>query len=379
MRNSIAVAILVAGCTNAETTEAPAAALHHAKRIVVRTSEPPTVIAYRAEGSATWSIPTQKSPRHYEFAVTGPYRVAVICENADTGSVAIRQFARTPADDRSLDVTRCNTRAGAHRVTGTMVQPGLVWLGPLAAFGSSSNWAFDLAADRGKHAIIATTDTRIAVRRHVAVKHDTTLAPLDVDTEGHALQPVTFTASNLHGDETESTAVVWVEVDDTMPLVYNGDPAAAMVVPNAALRPRDEQLVTLAVHNPNVGRTITRRYRVGDPTTFPLPSGTLGPVTFDDFAATWTTLPTYEDLELSFYAFSFETFTDLEHRLDATRSWVDATGATGAALDVEDLPGMRPEWEIDPTLQYQRYIEASRTLANGDVVGSDISQTVNGF
>jgi hypothetical protein len=374
MRSFLIVAVLM-GCTEVETAEAPAA-LHHVKRIDVRTSEPATVIAYRAEYSATWIVPTQQRPGHYQLAVTGPYRLTVICEDADTGSVVIRQLARTPEDDRRIDVT-CNTLPGAHLVSGTMVQPGGVWLGQLAAFGSAANWMFDLAADRGKHAIVATTDTRIAVRRHVTVKHDTTIAPIDIDAEGHALVPTTFTAGNLHGDETESTAVIWEEIDGTFAFLYAGDPAAAVVAPNAVLRPRDDQFVTLAVHDPNVGRTVTRRYRVGDSTTFPLPSGTLGPVTFDDFAATWTTLPAYENLELSFFAFSFETFTDLQHTLDATRRWVDATGATGAALDLDGVPGMRAAWEIDPTQEYQRFIEASRTLANGDVVSSDISQLVN--
>lgn len=349
-------------------------AARHVKIVTVELSEPPTAIAYRDERAGTWRAPAQVTPRRFELAVSGPYRLTVICDEPEAATVRVHQLARTPEDGRSLALA-CNTNPSPYQIRGTIAQAARVSLGEARVFPDAGE-TFEIGAARGRQTLVAITDTAVAVRRNLVVKHDRTIAPIDVAREGAALVPTVFTASNLDGTETGATAVIFADIGGTSAFVFAGDPTAARVVPSSLLHPRDDQWVTLAIHDPISGRTVTRRYRTGDSTTFPLPLDRLGPVVFDDFAVTWSTLPAYENIELLFAAFSFETFVDVQHRLDLSPRFVDATGATGAALDL-DVPGMRPEWLIDPDSEYQRFIEASRTLPNGDVVSSDISQLVD--
>jgi hypothetical protein len=370
------VPLLMIGCVDSETQLRQSDQELHAPRTIrVETGAPPTLIAYRAEAGSTWRIPTAHAPNRFSFQVAGPYRVTVICDEPQNTSVFVYQVARTTDDDRDVAV-RCDTVPGRYRVTGSIVQPGEAHLHTSADASSQPNWAFELAADRGRHALVAMTGDRIAVRR-LTVHGDTAVAtPIDVATEGGAFVPVTLTPTNLDGTELVFTGIVTLQAAETFSLLYVGDLGGTRVAPSAVLSAHDDQHVTVTVHSATVGRTVSRAFRAGDPTTFPLPVA-LGPLEFDDFAVTWSTLPDYDVFELTFDAFSFETFTILAHSLELSRRFITATGATGAAVETAGLPGFRPEWQLDPAQEYHRFAGVAHELRNGDVVGSDVSEFVS--
>jgi hypothetical protein len=150
------------------------------------------------------------------------------------------------------------------------------------AFSRTPDWEFELAADRGTHALVALTDDRIAVRRPITVTNETAITPpIDLQTEGDALVPVTLTPTNLDGTELVMRAVVALQASDTLALIHTGQLASTKVAPNSVLATSDVQEVTVTVHNATVGRTVMRDFRAGDPTTFALPEA-LGPVAFED-------------------------------------------------------------------------------------------------
>jgi hypothetical protein len=375
---SFLVVTFVGGCAAEPADRESEAISQSAVAIVtVETVEPPTLIVYRTEASATWQAPLQTGPSRFELAVDGPYRVTVVCDELVNGAVWVRQFARTPDDDRALSLA-CDTVPSAHHVTGTMLQSGWVRLGTGAAVSRRAGWQFDVPADRGAHALVAYSDDRIAIRRNLAVPGDTALdQPIDLITDGVALEPVTLTPTNLDGTELVSTGIVWLDIAGT-PALFANPLAETRVVPSSILSPYDVQQVTVTVHNATVGRTVTRAFRAGDSTIFPLPEA-LGPVAFDAESVTWSTLPDFDVFELSFDAFSFETFSLVFHYLEVSQSFIASTAASSVAIDIASIPAFSPTWQIDLSQEHHRFAGVTRELPNGDVVGSDVSEVINGL
>jgi hypothetical protein len=143
------------------------------------------------------------------------------------------------------------------------------------------------------------------------------------------------------------------------------------LVPGTALRSTDTQDVHLLAGaslseqpQQQSQRAVIRRIRDGGSTLVTL-MDPIGPTTFESTAdrlvATWTSLPECDAIDISRDNFSTDSPTvGQEFRL--SHAFMASTGAsaTTVTLDFTDVPGFRPEWRHDPTLDQDFEVLAVR-------------------
>src|SRR5262249_46380816 len=123
-------------------------------------------------------------------------------------------------------------------------------------------------------------------------------------------------------------------------------------------------------------------YKIGDPTAFAMPAP-LGPVQFavtgNNLAATWSTLPDYDTLELFALAFSADGSQTWFDDREVSHRYIDATSAANTTLDT-DIPGYLPAWRIDyaHTASVDRALIAAKASGN-DLVFSEFEDLTSGM
>ncbi len=380
---SLALVILPAACGDGASATGPDGATSPDVNtiptlVTVDTLEPPTMIAYRAEGSSSWQTPRTITPTMFELSVTGPYRVTVVCAEEANGFLGVWQAALTPDDPLPTFLT-CDTNPPLYTVSGTMVHGGSVALGYIAMGSDLSDWSFELPADAKTYALVATSDGRILVRRGLTVTGSTAIdAPIDVDMEGTPVATTPLSVSNLEASETMTKARVWLETGNTSAILYRGPIAGVTLAPQDVLENEDKQTAVVSAFGDNGSRYALRPLRAGDPTTFELPER-LGPVTFavdgQQLTASWSTLPAFDLVEVSLEAFVGDEF--LFHDLELSRKFIETTGITTATIDTASLPGFLPEWRIDTNQEHTRTVATQRNASATESSGSSVSETVN--
>lgn len=321
---------------------------------------PPGLVLFRDGVTADWQPATMITPTTFEAMVTGPYVVAVGCDE-DFGSVS-RQFARTPDDSHDLDLL-CGAAVGTSKVTGTMAQPGQIAFGPFGeSFGGTMPWSFEFDVSDGDYALFAATDDQIAVRRHVAVHGDTVITPdVDVAAEGVALAPTAFTAPNATATETLSASVLAGPSDPTTDSIelYQGNIATAKVAPQSVLTTDDLQTVSIEATDQDMHRALQRPFGVGDDTAFTLPDR-LGAVQWaidnGQLGVSWADTRPGDDLFANTAGFGSDDPHHLRaYTLSATESFLVATKIMRLSF-ATDLPGYQDRWKIDFQSRYNRRI-----------------------
>jgi hypothetical protein len=338
-------------------------------RITVVTTEPPALIAFRAEASTRWQTPAGTRTGTFEFDIDGPYRVVVVCDSPTGASVT--ELAQTIDDDHQI-AQRCAPQGTSpFRVTGQVLQPAEFYLGDAFDGATSAPWSFSLATAAGTFDLFeffgtfSGGDNRFAIRRDLAITGDLDLGTIDAATEQiQQMTPAEFIPTNLAADETLDFDLL-LSSGNTSVLVamQNPSPSTWQInrVPDAALRSTDEQDVDLIAGtklndlNQLFTRTFSRVVRDGSPKSVTL-MDRLGPTTLehtaDRLVVTWSSpLPAFDGVDIARSSFSGDASIFVSHDLMLTRRFIAATGATSATLDFTDVPGFKPEWGHDRTFE----------------------------
>lgn len=354
------------------------------QKVTIATTAAPALIAFRDGVDAPWQTPVAADVGRYEIEVHGPYTVEDVCTYANY--VTILEIARTPDDPRDLEMMCFAEPAPLSHVTGTMVQRGLVCLGPTCADANAlANWQFDLATGDGTFDLLARTDfldgsgDRIVIRRDLAVAGPTTVTPIDAVKEGALLVVLPLTVTNLQPDEMLDLSTHLATRSTPGVIIGDGDlPGAVRVAPDAILLPTDTQRVIVAAVKSDPDslsyQSVERTLVPGGSTVFTLPpvfDSVQFTVAKDRLLATWSTLPAYDTLRL--YASNFDG--TIYHQVELSAGYVAATGITGATLDT-DIPGYASAWHIDFTKQHTR---GATVIKDGaELATSRMREYVNG-
>jgi hypothetical protein len=362
--------------------------------ITIETTEPPALVAFRNESSAQWQSLVTQGTSTFHVVATGAYRVVVACSTSSTGGI-IAEIARTPDDD---PVIQYPCQSGAFVVTGQMQQPGAVAIGTTTAINPTTTapWNFSLPGPMSSFDLVMlfrdpASAPRIAIRRDVALSGDTNLGRLDPATENaQAMVPTSFTASGLASSETRSVTVNLHTASTSAILTALGAPNTwdAALVPDAILRSTDRENIALLATSisgtQTQFRSVGRDVRVGGATSLALPEP-IGSVVFDMTAARLSaTLPStadYDRFALLRQARSTGQGTTGQ-TASFSRSFLEATGGTGAVLELDSVPGYPPDWRFDPASPQLRQAILIRDSTTGDSTSAGVSQSnvmITGF
>lgn len=363
----LAIAWLAVGVT-ACGDDQPAA---RPKTITINADPPPALLAFRHEDEADWRVIPVDGKTKFEITAHGPYRVVVACEEVFDERLtfaAISAYARTLDDDGPLE-DLCAPLA-PHRVTGSVDDPlGAITFGRSTAWGSDPNWTFDVGAAPGVHdlAILRGSIDRdfdeIAIRRDVAVTGDLDLGEIKLaDAKLQPMSTVTFAPRNaLPNEQLFMDASLFLT--NTLVTLSPSDPSqwTTALPPAALLRETDRHNVVLSASTPRSTtlpflrsyRDVTFDFVPSMSTSIELPPP-LGTASFERtpsaITATWPSLPDHTSVTL----LRIGPFMDgmlVIHQLDATRSFFEATDPTSLTLDLGDIPGFKPSWQLDPAEQ----------------------------
>jgi hypothetical protein len=358
------------------------------------TGGPPALILYREEAATEWRTPASPSAGRFEIEVAGPYRVIVVCAGSGR-TVQVTQLAQTLDDERTIEQPCGSPREFPLHVRGQMLQSGLVSFGGFGRGQSSAPWSFDLPAAAGTFDLVAffgslsTGGDHFEIRRDLAIAADLDLGTIDVAQEpAQALVPTRFTASNLATDES-LTSDLFLQSGNTFAIIDGFvHPELAWqvnLVPGTALRATDTQDLLLSASSSSDDpmqqrmRSITRRIRDGGSTSVAL-MDRLGPTTFestaDHLVATWAALPESDQIDLSRASFSSDFSRFVFHDFLVSHAFLARAGVTTATLDFTDVPGFRPEWRHDPTLEQQFGLDAFRGTSPEDTTFSGVFEDV---
>ncbi|HWO23410.1 MAG TPA: hypothetical protein VNO30_31935 [Kofleriaceae bacterium] len=345
--------------------------------ITISTAREPAAIAFRDGPDGAWQVPTAKAAGSYEIAVHGPYIVSVVCETGDGATVATRQIARTPDDSRELDLACEELPQVSAQVKGEVVQPGAISVGGLFASSDTPDWELDMGLPAGTFDLIGVSDSRIMLRRDLAVSGTVDLQTIDIDAQGAELVPTALTAANAATGETIRALVMVTTPKNELGLVHLGAPASAKVAPAAFVTGDVRQTVTMMGQKDNESRVVRRDFRAGDATSFTLPEP-IGPVEFaaqeGQLVATWSTLPEHDKLVVAVTG-ELADGKARSHELALSQRYLAETGATRATL-ATDLPGYEAAWKLDLTREHLREAQAVRER-DGEQATSGTSKLVS--
>lgn len=363
-------------------------------RITVATDRPPALIAYREEASPDWKTPASPSTGRYELEVAGPYRLIIVCADSDV-DVVVTQFARTLDDGRLFEFL-CDAPVLPFHVRGQMLQPGTVNFGVTGLRHRTAPWSFDLSTAAGTFDLVAfsgdaaTGFDHFEIRRDITVTADRDLGTIDVaQVPAQALVPAQFTATNLAANESTVAHVAMLSGNTdtfTGPTTQPEHAWQVKLVPGTALRSTDTQDVHLLAgaslsEQPmqDSTRAVIRRVRDGGSTLVTLMDA-IGPTRFESTAdrlvATWASLPECDLIDVSRDSFSSSRSVTQDFRISHAFMASTGTGATTVTLDFTDVPGFRPEWRHDPTVDQDFAVLASRGTLPDDHTFSQIFEQV---
>ena len=367
--------------------------------ITVAGDTPPAVVAYRDDTSSDWiSVPVQGATT-LTLTMHGAYQVVVACDFSSqvAQDISIVVHGRTPRDDTAIG--GCGGLP-PFDVRGVLVQTGKIALGDSGVVTTSAaNSPFDLTVEPGMFDLVMAslsadqTPNGIAFRRDMVVDGDADLGSIDLTKEAiQPVVPVSFKVADLHPDEAAGFAARLIAGNTNARLVtldVTPNELTVGLLPDSALRPTDRQHVTMSAFTETAdanslryNRSLTRdAVRLGDPTSWVLPdrlSGVMFDLTADRMTATWSTLPEYDDIELlrdGFRRNAQQSVDVRSHDMILSRAFVEATGATSAALDLHAIPGFQSQWQLDPAADEDREFFVTHHVSASEIAGAGVSSS----
>jgi len=336
--------------------------------VKVAASTKPIVFAYR-DGLGPWLQPDPVSDDMYALHVDDDYEVLIGCSTSLGFDTAL--VAATFADGAQFIACGPSLSAAPSvAVTGQMAQAGSVWMQDQATSAMPA-WSFDLSVTPGTHDLIAASPDRIAIQRDLPITGPLTLPALDLTQTGLPLTSVPVTITNPQGDELSSELDLDLDHDSAF---LPGTGTAVVAPPRSLLAPTDRQLLWVSATSATTSRYADTTFD-GNPTMFTLMPALDG-VTFtatDPVSAAWGPLPAYTEVLLEVYD------NRGTQRVRATKRWLEATGATKLAFDVDPVPaGFDRRWAIhggDPHGQVFDVVDDSGPV----FYSSSVFGSINGF
>jgi hypothetical protein len=315
-----------------------------------------TFAAYR-DGSGPWQSLTANAQGAYILRVSDDYEYVIVREQ--TSGYVFSYASRSTRSETLAQLagrqTSCTPPGGQmFTVSGELAQAGDVAMDSRSA-GVAAPGPFTLDVRPGTHDLWATTGNvlatggKVLLRKDQSITANTTLPPIDIDTEGSDLVTVPLTVSGFTSTESPTTFVYLLDKRD-YDFVFASDRTgvSAAVVPATLVGTNYEQWISVS----SASRGVDFLYSGGTPSAELLPA--LTGVTFargDGISATWSALPvsSYSSAQLSV---SGETPTkQLYQFIYATSGWLEKHGATSVSFD-STAPGFNPAWKLDTTKQF---------------------------
>jgi hypothetical protein len=333
------------------------------------------LLLYR-DGAGPWQAPTPGSePGMYTINVTTDYQVVLVCATGTSaGSDFDAEELNATLGENSMPFMFCGTgstsTAGTVKVSGTMTQPGSVWM-----YGNASSktgpWSYSLDVPPRTHDLFAIGDGRIQIQRGLSITAATTEPNLDVDANGTALTQVLLTISGLAGDDAVSTETSLFTANDFALLDATG--TTAETVPSGLLQQNDFQLLDVSAVGPTTSRRASTPFS-GTETSFSLLPRLTG-ITISSGSASWSSLPdpSYTSIDL----FLNGTGTSItEQHVSASAGWLASKSASSVSFDTS-APGYAASWKVDLSTAY--VADFGLTDESGAIFyGTDVFETVPG-
>jgi hypothetical protein len=354
----------------------------------VTSAQAPVLVAFRDGFDARWQLATPGIA--VDVTVHRAYTVAVVCQEPDAWRTwQFSGYAQFLND--TLVTTPCAAPPARHKVTGRVARAGAVTFADASAQSTVDDWSFELSVPAGTYDLIATTengatqvDHRIAVRRGIVVTGDLALAgTVDVDTEGVALVPVALVPdAPLPAESGESLRAVVALQTTHSPVpapVSEGLAASALVAPQALLIADDVQTAALeavevdAKTGSVAARGLRRSFRIGDATTFALPSGIAEAVWRVDASQPSVALPELPPKVDLLQVTATGTSGDgksATYELDVSPTFLLATGGVADLTLDTVLPSYQAAWRIDFTRAYSLSAASSHKVDVGVEIAS---------
>lgn len=374
MRNAVCVWGVVAatGCATDPPDQSIARETGASQVVTISGNGPLDLLAFRHEDESDWqAIPTAGNTQ-FEITVHGPYIVVWGCEVVDEFLTEVRvcALARTLTDDPLIAYSSCSPLR-PHRVTGALDEPGRISFAGRGSrvFQPGGSFAFDvrpgiadLAIMRGS---VGSGIEALAVRRDIPVTGDIDFGTISLEAENlRPMRKILFTLTNaLPDDELSSIAVLTLRGTSLTMITQPDEPPLELTVaPPEVLRASDRHNIFLIANQP---RSSLPPFRGFNRTVIAvMPAGQPAPISFElppllpDVAfvrtptaitASYPPLPPHRQVFISRFAESDDFSVFIDQTLEATRAFVQ-TAPGAISLDLGDIPGFPPAWQIEPTM-----------------------------
>ena len=342
--------------------------------ISIHADAAPALVAYREGVRGAWRAATRISATEYQARVRGPYTMIAAC---DLGYPSVQMVSQTPADGADLQVYCAPYQELPYVASGTMVQPGQVSLGGWRRSSTRANWAFELFSGEGDKDLVAATADRVHIQRALPVHGNLTLAPLDLSSQGSALDTVTFTPTNSFAGETPyvSTFIMSPRIDPQAQ-IYSGPMTGAKVAPAAVLGGDVTQEVSLRSQLVDdthfLLRSARHPFRAGDATSVTFWDPFTGYHFAVDQGVASVSWRARADMDYAYLSLS--SANGGIYDLFATRNYLQATRVRKLTLDLS-APGILPQWLPTFDTEYQATLSSNRGTT--DRVGFSYTETFN--
>lgn len=338
--------------------------------------ETPFYIRYR-DADGPWTTPMTTSANTYELHVTNAYDVVALC--GGLGNYDAEMLKRTAADGASVfmgcyaggPVTVPPPTGEVWEVSGVMQQAGEVVFGGFD-LSPSGPWSFSFDVSQGTHDLIATGDTRMLIRRGIAVESDMTLATIDVDVDGQPYDTVSFATNAVAGVETVRSFLTLETAAERAG--FAGTSSTLRTPPASLLVPGDQMVAQVMATTKTTARSLRAPFTGGNP-TFTLPpalSGITYTFPYRQPWVTWGTLPPFTELDLSIFSFTSRAY----QRVSCSARYLEATHTS--YLSFYPTPDdYDTRFTVDVVGPYQRSFTRYNSTPSGTEDYSSLDEDVN--
>lgn len=299
------------------------------------------------------------------------YEVLSVCDYGG-GEFVSELRASTAVEDSHVDAVSCHPGEflSTITVTGRVQQAAHVWLSGANRGSSTGPWDFALLTSPGKHDLIVTnaysgaSSKLLYILRGLNITEDTTLAPLDLESQGLPLEEVALTIPDKRTGDAISTRVYWdtSNLPNTLAVVSQTQGPTAFVVPRELVRDTDNQFLEVAATSDQHARITTRR--MTDDLSAPVE---LLPIVENAYfgadglhTVRWGTIPVDEYGDLQFVMRQSAGGVRLQS-LRASRGWLAATRSTYLDLDPH-FGEHSSDWFVTTSQPHLRTFAINRTV-----------------
>lgn len=295
----------------------------------------PTQLAVR-DGDGPWKvIPIDAT----EFAVESDrFLLAAACEyKFDSGTFTWSTMSGRATDESDSITLPCvnddDTAQTRHQVSIQMQEAGGVRIGDSETAQASGPWTATVGVPSGSHTLTAFDETRLAIRRDVAISGPTTLDPISLATEGKPLVQQPFTLAGA----TSFVGYSFLYIGDELAWISRPDTGTTVPIPDPSLLVAGD---TRSVYLGDGDRYVMLLdYQETAPTSYELLPA-LTSVTRTGRTVAWTSVPDGDTYLTSIYS---ETGTTQES-LSVSAAWLD--GGTELTMDFTEIPNWNPAWVV---------------------------------